>query len=130
MSPSFRITLYFHKTEVEERVELHICSPSGPSWPGLGRPLPLPLVLPSCVFPAGFRTNPVNTVTLNKTNKNAEKNCICRKDLIYYSTRNDMRMKNDSKTLFQEPIKESFSRMRVLIFSAISPSSTLCIFLK
>ena len=29
--------------EVEGRVELHICSPSGPSWLILGRPLPLPL---------------------------------------------------------------------------------------
>ena len=27
--------------EVEERVELYICPPSGPSWPGLGRTLPL-----------------------------------------------------------------------------------------
>ena len=31
--------------EVEGRVELHICSPSGPSWPILGRTLPLPLTL-------------------------------------------------------------------------------------
>ena len=30
-------------TEVEGRVELYICSPSGPSWSVLGRPLPLPL---------------------------------------------------------------------------------------
>ena len=29
--------------EVEGRVELYICSTSGPSWPVLGRPLPLPL---------------------------------------------------------------------------------------
>ena len=29
--------------EVEGRVELYICSPSGPSWPVVGRPLPLPL---------------------------------------------------------------------------------------
>ena len=29
--------------EFEGRVELYICSPSGPSWPVLGRPLPLPL---------------------------------------------------------------------------------------
>ena len=29
--------------EVEGRVELYICSPSGPSWSVLGRPLPLPL---------------------------------------------------------------------------------------
>ena len=28
--------------EVEGRVELYICSPSGPSWTVLGRPLPLP----------------------------------------------------------------------------------------
>ena len=28
-------------TEVEGRVELYICSPSGPSWPVLGRTLPL-----------------------------------------------------------------------------------------
>ena len=31
--------------EVEGRVELYICSPSGPSWPVLGRTLPLPLPL-------------------------------------------------------------------------------------
>ena len=30
--------------EVEGRVELYICSPSGPSWPVLGRSLPLPLL--------------------------------------------------------------------------------------
>ena len=28
-------------TEIEGRVELYICSPSGPSWPVLGRTLPL-----------------------------------------------------------------------------------------
>ena len=26
---------------VKERIELYICSPSGPSWPVIGRPLPL-----------------------------------------------------------------------------------------
>ena len=31
--------------EVEGRVQLYICSPSGPSWPVLGRTLPLPLPL-------------------------------------------------------------------------------------
>jgi hypothetical protein len=31
---------------VKERVELYFYSPSGPSWPVLGRPLPLPLPLP------------------------------------------------------------------------------------
>ena len=30
--------------EVEGRVELYICSPSGPSWPVRGRTLPLPLL--------------------------------------------------------------------------------------
>jgi hypothetical protein len=30
-------------TEVKDRVELYLYSPSGPSWPVLGRPLPLPL---------------------------------------------------------------------------------------
>ena len=29
------------RTEVEGRVELYICSPSGPSWPVVGRPLSL-----------------------------------------------------------------------------------------
>jgi hypothetical protein len=29
---------------VKERVELYLCSPSGPSWPVLGRTLPLPLI--------------------------------------------------------------------------------------
>ena len=32
-------------TDVEERVELFLYYPSGPSWPVLGRPLPLPLPL-------------------------------------------------------------------------------------
>ena len=32
--------------EVEGRVELYICSPSGSSWPLLGRTLPLPLLSP------------------------------------------------------------------------------------
>jgi hypothetical protein len=31
--------------EVEERVKLYVCSPSGPSWPVIGWPLPLPLPL-------------------------------------------------------------------------------------
>ena len=31
--------------EVEGRVELYVCSPSGPSWPVKGLPLPLPLPL-------------------------------------------------------------------------------------
>ena len=31
--------------EVKERVVLYICSPSGPSWPVIGRNLPLPLPL-------------------------------------------------------------------------------------
>ena len=33
-------------TEVRERVELYLYSPSGPSWPALGWNLPLPLPLP------------------------------------------------------------------------------------
>ena len=32
-------------TEVAGRVELYICSPSGPSWPATGRTLPLHLLL-------------------------------------------------------------------------------------
>jgi hypothetical protein len=32
-----------YSAEVEGRVELYICSPSGPSWPVLGRTLPLTL---------------------------------------------------------------------------------------
>jgi hypothetical protein len=32
-------------TEVKERVELYLYSPSGPSWSVLGWPLPLPLPL-------------------------------------------------------------------------------------
>ena len=31
--------------EVGGRVELYICSPSGPSWPVIGRPLPLPSII-------------------------------------------------------------------------------------
>ena len=30
--------------EVKERVELYLCSPSGPSWPVIGWPLPLLLI--------------------------------------------------------------------------------------
>jgi hypothetical protein len=30
--------------EVKERVELYLYSPSGPSWPVTGRPLPLPVM--------------------------------------------------------------------------------------
>jgi len=33
-------------TEVKEKVELYLFSPSGPSWPVLGWPLPLPFPLP------------------------------------------------------------------------------------
>jgi len=33
--------------EDEEGVELYLCSPSGPSWPVLGRTLQLPLPLPT-----------------------------------------------------------------------------------
>jgi hypothetical protein len=36
--------------EVKERVELYLCSSSGPSWPVLGWSLPLPLPLPSLLF--------------------------------------------------------------------------------
>ena len=32
--------------DVKERVQLHLYSPSGPSWPVLGRTLPLPLLQP------------------------------------------------------------------------------------
>ena len=31
------------RAKVEGRVEPYLCSPSGPSWPVIGRPLPLPL---------------------------------------------------------------------------------------
>ena len=34
--------------EVEGRVELYICSPSGSSWTGIGGPLPLPLSITLC----------------------------------------------------------------------------------
>ena len=80
--------------------------------------------LPSCAFPSGCPTNPTNTVPSNKTNKNIIKNCICRKYLIYYSTHCHMRVKSDSKTLFQESITETFSRQRALIFlpSPIPPN--------
>ena len=36
--------------EVEGRVELHICSPSGPPWPVLGGTLPLSLPLQTFAF--------------------------------------------------------------------------------
>jgi hypothetical protein len=32
------------RAEVKERVELYLYSPSGPSWPVIGRPLPLPFI--------------------------------------------------------------------------------------
>ena len=37
--------------EVEERVELYLYSPSGPSWPVLGRPLLLGICYPSEINP-------------------------------------------------------------------------------
>jgi hypothetical protein len=37
--------------EIEGRVELYICSPSGPSWPVLGWPLPLPVFVHRCTHP-------------------------------------------------------------------------------
>jgi hypothetical protein len=36
--------------EVKERVELYFYSPSGPSWPVIGRALPLPFYLPPTVI--------------------------------------------------------------------------------
>ena len=36
--------------EVEERIELHLYSPSGPSWPVLGRPLSLPLPFTAVIY--------------------------------------------------------------------------------
>jgi hypothetical protein len=46
------------------------------------------------------------------------------KDIIYSATHSCMRLNSDSKTLFQEPITESFSRMRGLIFlpSSLPPN--------
>jgi hypothetical protein len=48
--------------EVKERVQLYLCSPSGPSWPVLGLTLPLHFTshlcvgLPSILFHSGFPT--------------------------------------------------------------------------
>jgi hypothetical protein len=36
--------------KVEGRTEVYICSPSGPSWPVLGWPLPLPLHIIICII--------------------------------------------------------------------------------
>ena len=44
-------------TDVEGRVELYICFPTGPSWPVLGRGLPLPLVYD---LPVGSEKNSKN----------------------------------------------------------------------
>jgi hypothetical protein len=43
--------------EVKERVEVYLYSASGPSWPVLGRTLPLPL--PSPVYIFAFRYSQV-----------------------------------------------------------------------
>jgi hypothetical protein len=40
-SGAWRWQLTPSSTKVKERVELYLFPPSGPSWPGLGRPLPL-----------------------------------------------------------------------------------------
>ena len=47
-------------TEVEGRVELYICSPSGPLWPVPGRTLHLPLLLQNTIHSVYY---------INKTNK-------------------------------------------------------------
>jgi hypothetical protein len=48
---------------IKQRVELYLYSPSGPSWPVLGRALPLPL--PTCFIPSNEPPCPHNCV-LNK----------------------------------------------------------------
>ena len=47
--------------EVEGRVQLYICSPSGPSWPVLGRTLPLPFTY-MCWLLHDFSDHCKNTV--------------------------------------------------------------------
>jgi hypothetical protein len=84
----------------------------------------------NCAFPSGCPTNPLNTVPFNKTNENADKNCICRKDFIYYSTHCHVRVKSDSKTLFQEANYTDFLVNEGVNFPAIPHSTKSCIFLK
>ena len=47
--------------EVKERVELYFYSPSGPSWPDIGWPLPLALPPTSCFFPVQNSKSTNNT---------------------------------------------------------------------
>ena len=51
-------------TEVEGRVELYICSPSGHSWPVIGWTLPLPLPLSVLM---NSTCTPSNTIRINNT---------------------------------------------------------------
>jgi hypothetical protein len=44
--------------EVKETVELYLCSPSGPSWPVIGRTLPLPFFFTKVVFRACYWPRP------------------------------------------------------------------------
>jgi len=50
--------------EDEEGVELYLCSPSGPSWPVLGRTLPLPASLIRCYITFTIEMVPLNYVRL------------------------------------------------------------------
>jgi hypothetical protein len=49
---AWRWPLIPSSAEVKEGVEVYVCSPSGPSWPVLGWPLPLPLTFKSFPFNA------------------------------------------------------------------------------
>jgi ribonuclease HI len=53
-------------TEVKERVELYLCSPSGPSWPVLGRTLPLPYLQSWAVHLYGQSSGSRLSISLRK----------------------------------------------------------------
>ena len=57
--PGSGVNPYPSRAEVQERVELYLYSPSGPSWPLLGRTLPLPYTykLNSCIATSNRKCN-------------------------------------------------------------------------
>ena len=72
--------------EIKERVELYIYSPSGPSWPVLGRTLPLPLPLP-LPFAINSGMHWFNVLQTAKEPKRAETICERTVQLKYDGTR-------------------------------------------
>jgi hypothetical protein len=64
--------------EVKERVELYLYSPSGSSWPVLGRVLPLPFTTAVCFLYTAFKGSGTNQYSKN----------ACVQQSAYFSARN------------------------------------------